>query len=1034
MKKYFHRTSIYDIFICVILLCSQGITQAAGTYTNPVISEIGPADPTVLLYNGVYYMYPTGDNTSYHVYTSYDLVHWAKGPKVFEPGGINVWAPDVFYHEADEKFYLYYTADFKIGVAVADQPTGPFMDQGILLNGYIDAHLFQDDDDKYYLYFTDIGHIYVQEMSNPTQLMGSSQVILTPTQSWEMQWGSVNEGPWMIKHNGLYYLLYSGSGADSQYYAVGYATATSPLGPFTKYSENPIVHSGGGVYGPGHGSVTTDAAGNLWHIYHQKAGTEIDWNRFICIDPMWFDGDGVLHGMATRGVPRPAPVEEDYAGAVAYWRFDDGPPGGGIIPHNAADGIWSEDILDYSGNGNHLSVWSTGGTAGYEWRPEVPCSTIPRTGAANILSVKNTGGFPAMWCNKVAMQTMSPVAFTIEASFKLENGGYRTIIGRDSEGSATQGDDTNPDLAALYLQAIPGNGLAIKFCDVDGYWHDAISAAGVFQSFDYPTNNDGIGIPWYSLAAVSDGTYLSLYLFDHDNPTVGYQLIAQNDMINDNPGSTNTSLTAGAGDGSDWDAGDWTVGRGLYNGGHTDRAWGFIDEVRICEVAMGPSDFLMSEENGNNTIAYWRFEEGPADSPVPHGGLGNGEFYPGALDSSGNGNDLSAWSETLGAYIYRDEVPTSPILQTQAENNYSIQNSDAVPGMFTSSADAGYLVTDIETWTPTSFTIEASFKPEGSGHRTVVGRDGINVASSNGSLAALYFQLQPDDSVAIKFADVSGYWHEAISDPGVIQYDGTGHWYHMAAACNGDWLRLYLNDVDTNPRYLLIAETDISASGSPDRRLVADTSAGGDWHGGGWSVGRGLFGGVHTDRFYGHIDEVRISSAALDPNEFLFYEDQYAGVVAAPSDLVVHEEGPTGGNLFFSLDNPPTGDVILTIQEQNGRGQVTLDQTMLTFTTGNWNSPQPIYITAVDDANPENAEHQVSLSVTVSSVADPEYDGLIVEPVIVRVADNECGAWGYAPADLETDCVVDLHDLARFVEGWMACSDPDLATCTNFAD
>lgn len=1020
------------MFILVILLFLTGIIQAAATYMNPVISEIGPADPTILLYDGIYYMYPTGDNTSYHVYTSYDLVHWAKGPKVFEPGGINVWAPDVFYNEADGKFYLYYTADFKIGVARADTPVGPFVDQGILLNGYIDAHLFQDDDDSYYLYYTDIGHIYVHRMSSPTQLTGSPVEILVPSQSWEMQWGSVNEGPWMIRHNGLYYLLYSGSGADSQYYAVGYATAASPLGPFTKYSGNPIVHSDGGVYGPGHGSVTTDAAGNLWHIYHQKVGTEVDWNRFICIDPMWFDDAGVLHGMATRGTPRPAPVKDDSNGVVAYWRFDDGEPGD-VVPHNEADGVWSPDILDYSGNGNHLSVWSTGGSAGYVWKSDVPDSTIPRTGELNTLSVKNTGGFPAMWCSVDDLQTMTPSAFTIEASVKLEDGGYRTIIGRDSFGTATQGDDTNPQLAALYLQAVPGNGLAIKFCDVDGYWHDAISQSGVFESFDFGSNPDGDGVPWYSMAAVSDGIRLRLYLYNHDTPELGYQLIAENDMVNDNPGSTNTSLTAGAGNGSDWDAGDWTVGRGLYNGGHADRAWGFFDEVRICNVALDPSDFLFSEIDDSPTVAYWRFEEGPADSQVPHGGLGNGEFYPGTLDSSGNGNDLSAWSESLGAYIYRDEVPSSLVILTNADNNLSVQNSDSFPGLFTSSANAGFLDFDIEAWQPDVFTVEASFKPQSGLHRTIVGRDGQNVVTGDDALSALYFQIQPDDSVAIKFADVSGYRHEAISDPGLIQYDGSGHWYHMAAVCDANSLSLYLNDVDAGLGYRLVAQTDITASGSPDRRLVADTSVGSDWHGGGWSVGRGLFDGGHTDRLPGYIDEVRISNAALDLNEFLFYEVQYAGVAATPSDLVVHEEGTTGGDLFFSLDNPPVGDVVLTIQEQNGRGQVTLNQSMLTFTTGDWNVPQPIHVTAVDDMDLENAEHQVPLSVTVSSVLDAAYDGLEVEPVIVRVAENECGAWGYAAGDFSTDCIVDFYDFVRFAQGWLDCSEPGQVNCTDFS-
>jgi hypothetical protein len=282
------------------------------------------------------------------------------------------------------------------------------------------------------------------------------------------------------------------------------------------------------------------------------------------------------------------------AGTVAYWRFEDGTAGTNIV-HTAANGVFSPDIQDVSGNGNHLSAWTSEDFAGYRYRDVVAYSRVPQTGAANTLSVKNTGGVPGMFTQTGSyISTMTPAQFTVEVTFKIENGGYRTIIGRDSYGTADYGIDTNQALAAFYLQAIPNNGLAVKYCDVAGYWHDAISANNIFQSFDFPSNNDGVGVPWYSLAAVSDGLWLKLYLYNHDHPENGYVLIAQDDLLyGDNPGSTNTALTAGAGDGGDWDAGNWSVGRGLYNGGHTDRAWGYIDEVRISDSALTVTEFLM---------------------------------------------------------------------------------------------------------------------------------------------------------------------------------------------------------------------------------------------------------------------------------------------------------------------------------------------------------------------------------------------------------------------------------------------------------
>jgi hypothetical protein len=716
---------------------------------------------------------------------------------------------------------------------------------------------------------------------------------------------------------------------------------------------------------------------------------------------------------------------------VAYWRFEEGPAGTNV-QHGAGSGVFSPDLIDSSGNGHFLSAWDS---SQWQFRANVPYSIVPWTGASNVLSVKNVTGSPTMWNTSLA--TWEPAQWTIEATFKAEAGGWKTIVGRDSRGANTAGLSPNSNLAALYFQTTdnPPMGLAVKYVDKAGYWHDAVSSANAYTGFTYNTDPEGTTAPWYTMAATCDGRYLRLYLFSHSTPENGYVKIAETDMTVTNPGSTNTAMSKGAGDGTDWDAGNITVGRGLYGGSHGDRFYGYLDEVRLSDIALEPSAFLCSTDYAD-TVAYWRFEEGPADSPVSHGGLGNGVFYPGVSDVSGKGNHLSAWSETLGAHIYRNEVVSSVIPLSEAANNFCVQNGDVYPGMFTSSAsaDANSLMIDIEAWTPAVFTIEASFKPQSGGYRTIVGRDGMNVTSAGGNLAALYFQIQDNDSVAIKFADVSGYWHQAVSQSGIIQYDGSGHWYHMAAVCDGQSLKLYLDNVDLGLGYQLVAQTDMTLSGSPDTRLAADTTVGSNWHGGGWSVGRGLFGGNHTDRLLGYIDEVRISQAALEPSQFLFYEAQYAGVTAAPSDLVVHEEGATGGDLFFSLSSLPADDVVLTVAEQLGRGQVTLNQTTLTFTAANWNIPQAIHVTAVDDADLENAEHAVALSITVSSAGDADYDGLDVSPVIVYVADNECGAWAYAAADFTIDCVVDLDDLAVFAEGWLECSVPDQAGCIDYTE
>ncbi|HEY3414356.1 MAG TPA: PEP-CTERM sorting domain-containing protein [Armatimonadota bacterium] len=281
------------------------------------------------------------------------------------------------------------------------------------------------------------------------------------------------------------------------------------------------------------------------------------------------------------------------AGTVALWRFENGPADAPVAHLSGVNGQWSADVADSSGNGNALSVWSTGGGGGYAYKSDVPFSTVPQTGAPNNFSVKNTGGGPAMWNN--TLRGWTPSAFTIEASFKPENGGWRTLVGRDSRGAGTQ-PGANPDESALYFQIRPDNSVAMTFEDVMGFRHSAGSVAGLIHGFDWPSDHDGLKGTWYSMAGVSDGAMLSLYLKDVSAGT-GYQLVAQTDMTLS--GSTNTAFTAGLGSAGDWTAGDFSVGRGLYAGGHGDRAYGFIDEVRLSDTALTRDQFTSVPEPGS---------------------------------------------------------------------------------------------------------------------------------------------------------------------------------------------------------------------------------------------------------------------------------------------------------------------------------------------------------------------------------------------------------------------------------------------------
>lgn len=299
----------------------EGTTAVQKTYRNPIITRDNPADPHVIRVDDEYYLYPTSHGRGYDAYVSEDLVTWEHRGSVYKsaPGG--AWAPDVFhYTRGDGKFYLYYTEDHPdrpkgpgnkhIGVAVADGPLGPFVDRGQLVSDAIDAHFYQDDDGELYFYYTNLAggfKILVQPMADPLTKKGSPTEVLRPTESWERRGFPVTEAPFVLKRNGVYYLMYSGSPADTPDYAIGYATADSPTGPFVKHPENPIAKRSENVLGPGHHAVVEGPDEKLWMVYHQKENDERNYARFIAIDPLWFDDDGALKTRLSNGSEHPAP-------------------------------------------------------------------------------------------------------------------------------------------------------------------------------------------------------------------------------------------------------------------------------------------------------------------------------------------------------------------------------------------------------------------------------------------------------------------------------------------------------------------------------------------------------------------------------------------------------------------------------------------------------------------------------------------------------------------------------------------------------
>lgn len=308
----------------------MGVSPAQN-YTNPVIpaGSVFPADPDVIRSGNTYYLYPTTTASKYEVYTSTDMVSWSKQKNaVWTPTSADIgggspagttWAPDVYFHPANSRYYLYWSSGGKIGVVSSTSPTSGFSGSTVLASG-IDAHLFRDDDGQLYLYWskgsgTPRQEIYVRKMSTPTTFDPASpetKVVANDASWWSFKpqaGAACAEGPWMVKQGGVYYLQYSISDYTQNYYGIAYATSSSPLGPFTPDFRNILAVTRDTVYGPGHHSLTTDAYGNYWIVRHQRTGeTAASNSREIAIDPVWFDSTGRMRTLSTKGVARRAPA------------------------------------------------------------------------------------------------------------------------------------------------------------------------------------------------------------------------------------------------------------------------------------------------------------------------------------------------------------------------------------------------------------------------------------------------------------------------------------------------------------------------------------------------------------------------------------------------------------------------------------------------------------------------------------------------------------------------------------------------------
>ncbi|MCI9171943.1 MAG: family 43 glycosylhydrolase [Muribaculaceae bacterium] len=301
---------------------------------NPILPDFH-ADPEILYSEktGKYYIYSTTDGLPgwggyyFRVFSSGNLADWTdegimlnlKGSQVPWAVG-NAWAPAIIerkYPDGTYKYFFYFSGHSpeanrkQIGVAVADDPAGPFYDLGhpivtdspVGRGQQIDVDVFHDPvSGKYYLYWGN-GYMAGAELNDDmTSIKPGTVTVMTP-QGGTLQTHAFREGAYVFFRNGTYYFMWSVDDTGSPNYHVAYGTSDSPLGPI-KVADDPIVliqDPEKQIYGPAHNSVINLPGTDEWRIvYHRINKDYIErskgpgFHRQVCIDRLEFNPDGTI--------------------------------------------------------------------------------------------------------------------------------------------------------------------------------------------------------------------------------------------------------------------------------------------------------------------------------------------------------------------------------------------------------------------------------------------------------------------------------------------------------------------------------------------------------------------------------------------------------------------------------------------------------------------------------------------------------------------------------------------------------------------
>jgi beta-xylosidase len=240
-------------------------------------------DPALLPARGRYYAYSTNADGKNMPVASADGLYGAwtikgEGLPILGPWASVgfTWAPDVTALD-DDSYIVYYTARHTasgrqcIGAARSASPAGPFTPVGDTAlicptqeGGAIDAAAFVDADNTRYITYKNDGnaiglptYLYLQRVAaDGLTMIGKPVRTMQNDPSTE---GGLIEAPYLVRHQGRYYMFYSYGQWWNETYTTTYAVASSLAGPWTKATQ-PLMTTrslNGSAIGPGGASFLT---------------------------------------------------------------------------------------------------------------------------------------------------------------------------------------------------------------------------------------------------------------------------------------------------------------------------------------------------------------------------------------------------------------------------------------------------------------------------------------------------------------------------------------------------------------------------------------------------------------------------------------------------------------------------------------------------------------------------------------------------------------------------------------------------------